>query len=355
MADPRVQHLARTLVRHSIKARPGERVLVSAESTAAPLVREVMRELLRVGALPAPLLSVPGTEEIFFAEASEAQLRDVAWTELMYANAAAMIVIDAKANTRALTNVDPEKQRIRREARREIQKFILEDKVRWVLTQFPCDALAMEADMSLEEFEDFLYSATNIDHAALEQSMRAAADRFDAASEVRVIAPGTDVTIDIAGRKGVLCAGSHNVPDGEFFYTPNHIETRGEIFYEWPTIFQGQEVSGIRLCFEAGKVVEASAKKGEAALLRALDTDKGSRYLGELGIGCNFGITRPTRNILFDEKIGGSVHLALGASYPNAGKGNESALHWDMVKNLRDGGRIELDGVLVQENGKWCF
>lgn len=355
MPDPRNQQLARILVGHSIAAKPGERIMISAESIAAPLVAEVYREVLRAGAHPVLNMGFPGMEEAFFAEANEEQLRDIAWTKLQYENMDALVVIDARSNTRALSNVDPARIAIRREARRPVQKYVTDGGIRWVLTQFPCNALAQEGDMSLAEFEEFLYGATNVDYKALGDSMRDAARLFDEASIVRIEAEGTDIELDIAGRKGIICDGTHNVPDGEFFYTPHKARTRGAISYEWPTIHQGQEISGIRLRFEEGKVVEASATKGEAALLAALDTDEGSRYLGELGIGCNYGITKPTRNILFDEKICGSVHLALGQSYKDAGLDNESALHWDMVKNLRDGGRISLDGKVVQENGKWCY
>jgi aminopeptidase len=209
--------------------------------------------------------------------------------------------------------------------------------------------------MSLEEYEDFVFSATNVDYAEMERSMKAVVERFDRASKVRIVGKETDLTVDIAGRKGVICAGTNNVPDGEIFYSPNHLLTEGRIYYDWPTVYNGREISGIRLVFEKGRVVQASAEKGEDALLAALDTDEGARYLGELGIGMNFGITRPTKDILFDEKIGGSVHLALGRAYEEAGGGNESLIHWDMVKNLKDGGEIHLDGELVQKDGKWLF
>jgi aminopeptidase len=209
--------------------------------------------------------------------------------------------------------------------------------------------------MSLEEYEDFVYGATNIDYAALEQTMQKVADAFTRAKKVRIVGKETDLTVDIEGREAVICSGSHNVPDGEFYFTPNHLLTEGHIYYDWPTVYGGREIQGIRLTFKEGKIVDFSAEKGRAFLENALNTDEGARYLGELGIGMNFGIQRPTKDILFDEKIGGSVHLAVGRAYEDAGAGNDSAIHWDMVKNLKDGGELYLDGVLVQKNGQWLI
>lgn len=355
MKDPRVAALADVLVHHSVKAKQGEKVLIIGDAETAPLIKEVYRSVLKAGAHPMLQVGLPELDKIFFDEANDEQLADIAVTEWLYTRADAVIRILGSANNKELTNVDPQRLTARRRATSKLTKYLMQGGARWVLTMFPTQAQAQDADMSLEEYEDFVFRATNVDYAEMERSMLAAAELFDRASKVRIVGKETDLTIDIEGRKGVICAGTHNVPDGEFFYSPNHLLTEGHIYYEWPTVYNGREIAGIRLKFEQGKVVECTAEKGEDALKAALDTDEGARYLGELGIGANFGITRPTKDILFDEKIGGSVHLALGRAYDDAGGGNESDIHWDMVKNLLDGGEIYLDGKLVQKDGKWVF
>ena len=355
MRDPRVEQLAKVLVGHSIKAKPGDRVLIVGDAETAPLIKETYREVLRAGAHPIVKVGLAELEKIFLDEANDEQLQDIEVMEWLYQKADAIINILGRANNKELTNVDPQRLTIRRRATAKLMEYLMKGGARWVLTKFPTHAEAQDAEMSLEEYEDFVFSATNVDYAEMERSMKAVVERFDRASKVRIVGKETDLTVDIAGRKGVICAGTNNVPDGEIFYSPNHLLTEGRIYYDWPTVYNGREISGIRLVFEKGRVVQASAEKGEDALLAALDTDEGARYLGELGIGMNFGITRPTKDILFDEKIGGSVHLALGRAYEEAGGGNESLIHWDMVKNLKDGGEIHLDGEPVQKDGKWLF
>ncbi|TYP69818.1 aminopeptidase [Paenibacillus methanolicus] len=355
MADPRVGELAKVLVGHSIKVKAGERVLIIGEAETAPLIRAVYKEVLRAGGHPVTQVTLPEIERIFIQEGTDAQLDDIQVMKWLYEQSDAVIRILGEANNKELTNVDPLRIQRRRKATAELSQYLMKGGARWVLTMFPTQAQAMDAGMSLEEYEDFVYSAVNVDYEAMLQSMLAASEKFNAASKVRIVAKETDLTVDIAGRKAVMCAGYRNVPDGEFYFSPNHLLTEGHIYYEWPTIFNGQEIAGIRLRFEQGRVVECSAEKGEAALIAALDTDAGARFLGELGIGCNFGIERPTKEILFDEKIGGSVHLALGRAYEAGGPGNESLIHWDMIRSLKDGGEIYLDGELVQKDGKWLF
>jgi aminopeptidase len=355
MRDPRVEQLAKVLVGHSIKAKPGERVLIIGNAETAPLIKETYREVLRAGAHPILQVGLAELDKIFFDEANDEQLQDIEVMEWLYHRADALIRILGGANNKELTGVDPQRLTARRRATGKLTEYLMKGGARWVVTLFPTQAQAQDAEMSLEEYEDFVFSATNVDYVEMERSMRSVAERFDRASKVRIVGKETDLTVDIAGRKGIVCAGENNVPDGEIFYSPNHLLTEGRIYYDWPTVYNGREISGIRLVFEKGRVIQASAEKGEDALLAALDTDEGARYLGELGIGMNFGITRPTKDILFDEKIGGSVHLALGRAYEEAGGGNQSAIHWDMVKNLKDGGEIHLDGELVQKDGKWLF
>ncbi|HZG77794.1 MAG TPA: aminopeptidase [Paenibacillus sp.] len=357
MADERVVRLADILVNHSLKVQPGEKILISGSTGAIPLIKEVYRSVLKAGGHPHTNVEIPGLLGMFLREGTEEQLSHAGWTELLFFHMDGYVNILSEENTKELTNVESWRSTARSKARRPALEHLMADKAKWVLTKFPTPGYAQDAEMSLEELEDFIYSAALVDYAEIERSMLAAAAKFDAASNVRIVGTnGTDVTVDIEGRKGILAAGRHNVPDGEFYYTPNFRKTEGTIFFEWPTTYKGREISGIRLTFREGKVVEASAQKGQEFLEEALNTDEGARYLGELGIGANFGIERPTKDILFDEKIGGSVHLALGQAYAQGGPdGNVSVIHWDIVKGLKDGGEIYLDGELVQKNGKWTF
>ncbi|WP_274363844.1 aminopeptidase [Paenibacillus thermotolerans] len=357
MTDARIVKLADILVNYSLRVAPGEKILISGSTEAAPLIKEVYKAVLKAGGHPMTDVHLPGTLGLLLKEGTEEQVGFAGWTELMYYYLDGYVNILSDTNTKELTNVPSSRMRIRSKSRRPALDRLMRGEAKWVLTKFPTAAFAQDAEMSLKEFEDFVYGAAIADYAEMERSMLAAAEKFDAASKVRIVGTnGTDITVDIEGRKAIIAAGKNNVPDGEFYYTPNFRKTEGTIYFEWPTVFRGREISGIRLTFRAGKVIEASAEKGQAFLEEALDTDEGARYLGELGIGANFGITQPTKDILFDEKIGGSVHLALGQAYEQGGPdGNKSALHWDIVKGLVDGGELYLDGVLVQKNGKWVF
>jgi aminopeptidase len=228
--------------------------------------------------------------------------------------------------------------------------------VPWVIAEYPVCSTAQEAGMTLLELEQFIFDAVLLDWDAEAERMRAIADLFDGADEVRVVGPGTDLTLSLAGRFGVIDDGHVNMPGGEVFYSPREDSATGVVeFREFPAVYYGGEVVGARLVFDSGRIVDASAKFGEDFLLRTLDTDEGARGLGELGIGCNPRIQRFMKNVGFDEKIDGTVHFALGNSYTINGGTNESAIHWDLVKDLRTDGRLYADGRLVQENGRWSL
>ncbi|WP_128893670.1 aminopeptidase [Longirhabdus pacifica] len=355
MADERIVKLAEILVDHSLEVKAGEKVLIIGSMGSELLIRECYRLIMRRGAIPFTHVFLPELKKVFYDEANESQLQNTEFDELLYQNCDALIQIDAKENLTELTNVDSQKLTVHQKARLPIMEYMMQGKVRWVLTRFPTQAFAQQALMSLEEYEEFVYSATNVDYHALHESMIHISEAFDQASKVRIVGKETDLTIDIEGRKAVICSGKQNIPDGEFFYTPNHLKTEGHIYYQWPTVYGGRKVQGIRLTFKEGKIVEYSAESGQEQLEQALNTDDGAKFLGELGIGMNTGIDMPTSDILFDEKIGGSVHLAVGRAYEEGGEGNKSAIHWDMVKNLKDGGEIYLDGKLVQKDGEWLL
>jgi aminopeptidase len=209
--------------------------------------------------------------------------------------------------------------------------------------------------MTLPAFEELLYRSCLLDWAAEHARISRYAERFDAADEVRIVGAGTDLRLSVAGRRADVDAGTGNMPGGELFLSPVETSAEGTIaFTEFPAVWGGRELRGMRLRFSGGRVVDASAESEEAFLFATLDTDEGARRIGELGIGCNPGIDRYLGNVYFDEKIDGTVHVALGFGFDYLGGTNESALHWDIVKDLRPGGRIELDGEIVQENGVWA-
>jgi aminopeptidase len=226
--------------------------------------------------------------------------------------------------------------------------------VPWVIAEWPVESMAAEAGMTLEEYGEFIFSSVLLDWDAELARMRAIADVFDEGDEVRIVGPGTDLTLSLAGRTGSVDDGHLNMPGGEVFYSPVEDSANGVVhFSEFPAVLYGTEVEGARFVFEGGRIVEATADRGEDFLNQTLDIDDGARRLGELGIGLNPGIQRFMKNVAFDEKIDGTVHLAVGNSYAFTGGKNASAIHWDIVKDLRSGGRIYVDGRLVQENGGW--
>lgn len=356
LRDPRIETLADILVNYSTRVQKGDHVLIRSTPLARPLIEAVYRLVVRNGGYPVVQLSFESLSEIFYAEASDEQLDYLnPISRFAVENAQVIISIDAPENARTLTGVDPAKVRRVSLANRPLQEHIMKGGVRWVVCNFPTPSLAQEADMSLAAYADFLFGATNIDWQAASDMMHLVKERFDRAKEVRIVGPQTDLRFSIEGRPGIVCDGRNNMPDGEVFYAPIEDSVEGTIYYELPAIYMGREVNGIRLTFKNGRVVDASAARGEALLHQLLDTDEGARRLGEFGIGCNYGINRYSKDILFDEKIGGTVHLALGASYPESGGVNQSAIHWDMVKDLREGGELYLDGELVQKDGRFLF
>jgi aminopeptidase len=359
VADPRLQEYARLLVDRCLGVQPRWQVTIRASPLGRPLVEAVVREVARRGAWALPRYSYGHrSSPIDLAWAAEAPLElleELAPVERYWVeNDDARLSIVAPENTRDLAALDTER---RAAMQRSLEPMMVRSRaalIPWCICQYPTPALAQDAGMTLREFEEVLYGACLVDWDAMGEEMRRVAARFDAGEEVRIVGHETDLTLSIAGRPARVSEGRRNMPDGEFFYAPVEESAEGVITYsEFPAAFGGQVVEGARLVFREGRVVDASARSNEQFLLDTLDTDDGARRLGELGIGCNTGIQRYMQNVLFDEKIAGTVHLALGASYTDIGGRNESVIHWDMVKDLRDGGRIELDGELVQENGRW--
>lgn len=350
-SEAQVRRLAGILVHHSVKAKKGEIVRISCGELARPLALEIFREVLRAGAHPLLSVGFEDAGRIFFEEAADAQIVHLPPTKLYEARKIdADIVIVAPGNTRSLSHIPPKRLADRRKATKPVSETILR-RVRWVLTNFPTESLAQETDRSLPEYEKLYYRAVDQDWPAMGKMFQRAKRILDKSDRVRIVGKDTDLSFSIKGRKAIPCAGEYNMPDGEIFTAPVESSTEGTIRYEFPAIYGGREVSGIRLTFRKGKVVDASADKNESLLKEMLAADPGARVLGEFGIGANAGVTSFTRDILLDEKMGGTIHLAIGRSYPESGGRNDSAVHWDMIKDLRREGELYLDGRPVLRAG----
>jgi len=356
MVDPRVKKVAEIIVNHSIRTKKGEIVLINSDYGAKDLVLEIYKLVLKKGALPSCNISLPGIAYNYYKLASDEQLKTFPRVRKYETTLCSAIVnIGAEMNTREMTSIDSRKMAIRSKVTKPISDIIHNQKKKWVIFEYPTDALAQDAEMSLEEFEDFVYSATIRDWEKESKKMDKLKGIIDKGSTVRIIGKDTDLTFSIKGRLGVKCDGKYNMPDGEVFTSIVEDSTNGYIAYSFPAIKMGKEVDGIKLWFRDGKVIKAKASKNEKLLHDMLETDPGAKRLGEFGIGTNYNIKKFVKQILFDEKIGGTIHLALGMSFKEALGKNDSAIHWDMIKDLRDGGKLYVDGKLIQENGKFTF
>jgi aminopeptidase len=362
--DPRVTQLAEILVDYSMQVKNGDKVYILSDSVlAGPLFQEVYRLVIQRGGDPYPHMALdphigPGAlDRIFMIHASEEQLRGL--SEVTLAEMRAMdcyIRIGAPEGATDLTGIDPKRIAMRQKATEAISEE--RRKKRWVLTRYPTEALAENAGMSLDEYRDFFFGVTNVNYDEMRGEGERLANVFNQGKVVRIEAPGTDLTLSIEGRKAMLWYGKKNVPDGEFCFGPVEDSVNGIVKFTYPAIKDGQEVDGVGLEFKQGVVVQGTAEKNQGMLNAMLDTDQGARRAGELGFGTNYRITRFTKNIIFDEKIGGTIHLAVGAGYPESGSKNKSGIHWDMLVDMRPhvgGGRILLDGRTVQENGKFLI
>jgi aminopeptidase len=365
MADPRLQRWARTLVQYSVGVAPGDLFMISSTPAGAPLVKEVYREALKVGAHPYVQIGLPGLPEVLLGEGNEQQLSFVSpMEELVINQFNATLNILAAENTRSLANANPAKQALLSKARGPLQATFMRrqaaGELKWSVTLFPTNAYAQDAGMSLDDFSEFVYGACFLNDEdpvarwkALAAEQQQLVDWLKGKESVHVLAKDTDLQLSIKNRVFMNGDGQKNFPDGEFFTGPVEDSVNGHIRFSIPAMFQGRPVEGVRLRFEQGKVVEATAEVGQELLEQMLQMDEGASRLGEFAFGNNFGISRGIKNILFDEKIGGSVHMALGAGYPDTGSVNHSALHWDMICDLRGGGEVRVDGQVFNKDGKF--
>lgn len=355
MIDKRIEKLAKILVDYSIKVRKNDVIMIYCTAEAQPLVMEVYKRILKKGALPRLSVTLPGQDYNFFKYSSEGQLKmfpELSMEEVR--KSAGHIFIRAASNTKELTTINSRKIALWNKTVKPIQDLRLK-KDNWVLCRYPTAALAQDAEMSLEEFEDFAYNATNQDWAKEEKKQEKLKKILDKGKEVRIIGEETDITLNIEGRTAIKCCGHRNIPDGEVYLAPVETKVEGKILFSFPAIYNGKEVENVRLEFVNGRVVKDSASKNEIFLKEMLNVDEGAKYVGELGFGTNCMIRKFTKQILFDEKIGGTIHLALGNAYKEGGGRNSSAIHWDMVKDLRKKGEIYIDNKLIQKNGKFLI
>ena len=372
MSDSRVQKFAKVLVEHSTRIVPGDRVLIEATTAAEPLVRELYIQILEKGGIPHPMIGFPGMvpfiqDDMYLTYANDTQLDFVpTFYKLAYDQFESRIRIHSSTNTRGTTSIDPTRVQKRNKATSVITEAQMrrggEHKFKWVTTLYPTDAYAQDAGMSLKEYEDFVFGAVHAheeDPIAFWNSTAAgqqkAIDFLADKSQVILRGPNVDLTLSIKGRKFNNSTGAFNMPDGEIYTGPVEDSVNGWVKFTYPAIYQGVAVEGAELTFNRGRVERAQAEKNRDYLVKMLESDEGARHIGEFAIGTNFDINKFTGNILFDEKIGGTFHMALGAGYPETGSKNKSSIHWDMICDMRTDSEITVDGELLYKNGQFVF
>ena len=361
-----IDKYAQVLAGYSLALEPGEKLLIRTNPDAEELVRAVYREAIRIGAHVHVDCEFPWQEELLLQMAGDEQLRFLQPVRLfMFEDFDAILRIESPANTKALSGIDPARIRtsraaVRGEEMKTAIKRISEGQLKWCYTLFPTEALAQEAGMSFSSFQDFVFRACKLHLPDPVDGWRKLANRQEelakwlrGKSKVKLRGPDIDMTLSIEDRKFIARDFTMNFPSGEIYTSPVENSANGWVRFSYPAIYQGHEVDDVRLWFEDGRVVREEAAKGKEFLTKFLDTDPGARVLGELGIGTNYDITRFVKHMLFDEKMGGTIHLAVGAGFPGAGGKNESAIHWDMLCDMSEG-EIIVDGVVFYRNGEFA-
>ncbi len=373
MTDPRVQKFAKVLVEHSARIVPGDRVLIEATTAAEPLIRELYIQILEKGGIPHPMIALPGMmpfsqDDMYVTYAhTDAQLEFVpTFYKLAYDQFESRIRVHSATNTRGSSNLDPVKGGKRGKALSAITEAQFrrgaEGTLKWVTTQYPTEAYAQDANMSLQEYEDFVFGAvhTNEDDPtafwqSVKEKQQTAVDYMKGKSQVILRGPNVELSLSVKGRTFMNSYGTYNMPDGEIYTGPVEDSVNGWVKFTYPANYGGVSVENAEVTFSKGRVQKAKADKNQDYLLKTLESDAGSRYLGEFAIGTNFDIQRFTGQILFDEKIGGSFHIAFGAGYPETGSKNKSSIHWDMICDMRTDSEILVDGELFYKNGQFVF
>jgi aminopeptidase len=365
MPDQRAARLAELLIHYSMNVQPGERIAVTGTTQAEPLMLECMQQILRAGGHPQIIPSLPASDYIMFSEANDEQLTYISpFVRTMIEEFEGYLEISSTTNSRQLSGIDPERQGIRAKAMAPLNKRYMErfnaGELRLLFTLYPTAAQAQDAEMSLVELEDYVYAATfcNTEDPigaweAIRDEQRELVDWLKGKDAARVRGPDVDLSLSIKDRGFISAHGEVNMPDGEIFTSPVEDSLHGWIRFSYPVITRGQEIAGIELTFEQGKVIEAKAEKGQELLLQLLDVDEGARYAGEFAIGTNKRIDRFMRNMLFDEKMGGTIHFALGAGFAEVGGKNQSGIHIDLLCAMMDGGEIYIDDELFYDSGEF--
>lgn len=359
---------AQVLVDYSTNVQKGDLVIIRASSPAAEsLVKAVYKRVLERGANPILRTSICDMSDIFIKCASDEQLDFVdPISKMEYEKVDKYISIGAPLNLKNMARADKTKLARRSKATRELSELLLSRSAKgeasWVVADVPTHALAQEAKMSFDEYSEFLFNACflNFENPVeklleMDKQQKQYCEYLDKCSKIRIVGEKTDITFSTKGRKWISCSGLNNYPDGEVFTSPVEDSAQGEIYFDFPAIYRGNEANKIHLTLKDGKVIKATADKGEEFLNSMLDMDEGARFVGEIAIGTNEMIQDVTGNILFDEKIGGSIHMAVGASYPETGGKNTSGLHWDIIKNMKNGGEIYADDTLIYKDGKFLI
>jgi aminopeptidase len=365
--DPRIQKLARLLVNYSLKIKKGDLFLIKGEIVTLPLLQAVFEEALRLGANPYTEIVLPDAEEAFFKHATKAQIEFISpIKKFQTSKIDAFLYAWGSQNIQYLAGIDPRKQAMQRKAQAPLMKKwfkrTADGSLRWVGTQFPTQADAQQAEMSLQDYEDFVFRSGNL-HLAdpvkhwkkVEKEQKRLVRILNRIDRLHIKSATTDLKLQVKGRKWISCHGTENFPDGEIFTSPIENSAEGVIQFTYPAVYIGREVQNARLEFKKGKVVAESATRNQDYLTAMLNTDKGARRVGEIAIGTNYQIKRATGNTLFDEKIGGSCHLAVGASILESGGKNHSGIHWDMVCELKKDGEIVSDGKVIYRKGKFII
>lgn len=365
MADIRLQRMARVLVQYSLDIKKGDRLAILSGPEAAPLIREVVREAVHAGAYPETFVRIPGIREIMLKEGLDEQIQYIpAAQRMIIEEYESMLQLMSDENTKAMSGVDPARMALEQQAFADLAQTYMkrsaEGTFKWSIAMFPTNAYAQDADMSLSDFEEFVYRACFLNDEdpvarwqELSRQQARLVEWLKGKRTIHIEGKDTDLTFSIEGRSFLNDDGKKNFPGGEFFTSPVETSASGTIRYSFPASFGGRSVEDVRLRFENGVVIEASAAQGQDYLDKMLSMDEGARRLGEFAFGNNRNVDRCTKNILFDEKMGGTVHLALGAGFPETGGGNISALHWDMVCDLRQGSEIRVDGELFSKDGSF--
>jgi Leucyl aminopeptidase (aminopeptidase T) len=356
--DPRIEDHAEVIVDHSVDVRPDDEVIVSGHPVAEDLVAAIVRLCGKRGANVTTTLR---TSQVSAAYKRAIDVDDISLSEVSLAMVEAADVyigISADTNTHESGDIDPDKNAAMAQANKPIQETYLNK--RWVGTQYPAPGNAQDAEMSTATYESFVWDAINKDWAAVREHQQQLVDLLDPAKEVRIVSGDTtDIRMSIAGNPAQNDYAERNLPGGEVFTAPVPNSVNGEVVFDKPLMAQGREIQDVRLRFEGGEVIEHAAAKNEDVLAAVLDTDAGARRLGELGIGMNRDIDQFSYNMLFDEKMGDTVHMALGRAYEDTvgedNEQNESAVHMDMIVDMSDQSRIEVDGEVIQRDGRFQF